>query len=258
MNPVFLLMGLYFFANLYSFFLAVNGGGIRVDQLLLTFNENDAVSAFILIAFSLFFLFFIYKLNSACPVVSSCTLSSRWGWGVLIFQLLYVINSQYYGVNIAGVEDGVRASPYKFIFTLIDPDTLFLVVAIFLRSSKLFWINTLVYLCCFIRGWGGGFVLVPVLLLCRYYPVKLKLKYCIALFFIFSLLFLASPFLIEIKWLIRSGSDTALFGSNVLARGYGVSLLDTTEYIVNRFQMFGYVALLVEQSSSVTKAYSEG
>ncbi|UMZ10253.1 oligosaccharide repeat unit polymerase [Pseudomonas sp. MPFS] len=255
-NPVICLALLYFISNLYFFFTVFSGDEIGIDSLNQRFDQDTSLIALLLLGLSFFFLLGLYWANTKLTSTRNFGLSNIWGGGIFAYQTLYLINSLYFGVNTAGVQDEIK-SPFQFLFTLFDPDTLFLVIVISLRSPRLFWVNTGLYLIStVIRGWAGAFVIVPILLLCRYYPVRVKLS---SIFFLVGssiIILLTSPFIIEAKWLIRSGAELGQAISNVLERGYLESLYSTLEYIFRRFQMFGHVAILVENSDITAEAYN--
>lgn len=255
LSPVVFLLLIYFLANLQAFFVAYNGGDVQVDQLISLFSPDVALLALVLICITFIFLLSIYFLNFRFVHGADLHVSNSWAWGLLFFQVFYAINAFYYGVNIAGVEDLVK-SPFQMVFSFLDPDILFLIIAVSIKSPRFFWINTMIYIISSVlRGWGGAFVLIPILLLCRYYPVRVKGATALYLLLGFSSLLLLSPFLIEVKWLIRAGGDFSFFVDNVLQRGYLSSLETTVEYLLNRFQMFGHVALLVDNSDFISQAY---
>ncbi|WP_095161559.1 oligosaccharide repeat unit polymerase [Pseudomonas sp. Irchel 3F5] len=254
-HPVFCLALLYFFSNVYFFSKVFSGEEIGVDQLVRQFDEHVALVTLLLLGVTFFFLVGLHWANAQLVRARSFSLSNVWGGGIFVYQIFYLFNSVYFGVNIAGVQDDVK-SPFQLLFTLLDPDILFLVIAVSLRSPHLFWANTGLYLMStVVRGWGGAFVLLPILLLCRYYPVRVKLSSIVLLAGSSVLVLLASPFIIEAKWLVRSGVEVGQFFSNVMDRGYLNALDMTLEYILTRFQMFGHVAMLVENSTVVASAY---
>lgn len=254
-NPVYLLFVLYFSANVYSFLLISRGGEIYADQLLVGFGLDVAFNSIMLLLATLFFFIFLYFSNLIFPEGAVLSLSDFWGVGIVFYQAFYLINTLYYGVNVAGVEDS-GASPFNIFFSLFDPDSIFIVVTILLRSPKLFWISVIVFLISSVlRGWGGGFFIVPIMILCRQYQFGYKCGSLFLLSLSFIALFAASPFLIEIKWLLRAGLDPGCFFKNIMERGYISSLINAFDYVVNRFQMFGHVSLIVENSGALAEAY---
>ncbi|MDA1381023.1 hypothetical protein PCI56_17200 [Plesiomonas shigelloides subsp. oncorhynchi] len=64
------------------------------------------------------------------------------------------------GVNIAG--DGARiegGSVINYVFILLQPDILFILIGASLLSGRLFLINLIVFLVSMaLRGWMGGFL----------------------------------------------------------------------------------------------------
>ena len=176
----------------------------------------------------------------------------------ICFAVFVFLNNIYYGVNIAGVEDPSDGGPFKLFFNILQSDLIFLVIAVGLASNKLFWMNLFVFASSMLfRGWVGGFLVVVVVFLCRNYPLRINSKLFSGICLLLLVSFALFPFVVELKWIIRSDASLDDVLSNVFDQGYFVSLGNSIEYLLNRFQMFGHVALIAENSTEVASAYND-
>ena len=257
LNPVLTLAIIYFLANLYSFILLISGGEIFVDALVRTFEESVVyVTGAALIA-SFLFLLLLYRLG--CKFFyqkEELSFSCNWGWFLVIIQCAYLVNNIYYNVNLAGVEDVGAGSPFKLFFSMFQPDLIYLVLAVGIVSNRLFWLNLVIFsFSMVLRGWMGGFLVVFIIYLCRSYPVKIGLKPFLWLSTFLFVCILLFPFFIELKWVLRSGGYWGGVWNNVVDQGYLSSLGNSLAYLLSRFQMFGHIALITENSNEIANSY---
>ena len=257
LNPVLMLAWLYFLANISSFFILLSDGEIGVDSLMMGFEPPVVHSVGISLFLSLLLLLILYKICDKFNYQKSeLFFSDRWGWFLVGLQCIYFANNIYYGVNIAGVEDSSDSGPFKLFFNILQPDLIYLIVSLGLTSRKLFLINLIIFTCSMLfRGWIGGFFTVAIVFLCRNHLLKINSK---LIFWIFGFLltsFAIFPFIVELKWIIRSDASLSDVLYNIFDQGYFVSLGNSIEYLLNRFQMFGHVALIAENSKEVANAY---
>ena len=256
-NPVLTLVAIYFFANLYSFILLISGGEIFVDALIRTFDESIVYATGAMLVACFLLLLLLYWIGckfSECK--GSLLFSNNWGWFLAIIQCAYLINNIYYGVNLAGVEDAESGSPFKFFFSVFQPDLIYLVLAVGIISSRLFWLNLIIFSFSMLsRGWMGGFLVVFIIYLCRSYPVKISFKLFLWLIAFLLVCILLFPFFVELKWVLRSGGYWGEVWGSVINQGYLNSLGNSFVYLLSRFQMFGHVALIAENSNEVANSY---
>ena len=257
LSPVILVALLYFVANIYAFFVLISGGEIAVDSLVRSFDDTVVYLSGVVVFLSLFLLLFFYKVCiRQCSVKSELIFSSGWGWFLLALQCLFLFHNIYFDVNLAGVEDFDSASPLKLFFSAVQPDLLFLIIAVGLQSARLFCFNSIIFSVSMImRGWIGGFYILVIVYLCKNYPVTIQRKLILSIFLLLVIFTLSSPFLIELKWFLRSGGSIEEAFSSVSERGYAMSLINSLEYILNRFQIIGHTALIAERIVEVVDAY---
>ncbi|MEG1127661.1 MAG: oligosaccharide repeat unit polymerase [Comamonas sp.] len=258
-NPFWILFGIYFFANAYSLMVALTGAPLGVDSQQYVFELEDVFLTSLALFFSFCFVLFIYYFSyQSARVKSVFSLGNRVGLFVLIIQLAYFIYSYMYGVNIAGVEDSVEGMVLlRILFSIIQPEIIYLIAAPGLRSRWWFVINSAVYIVSsLMRGWMGGLFLIAIIFLIKKYPFEISWKrffYVCGVIFVGVLIF---PILVSVKWSIRSGEgfDNALIYLREV--GYFNYMFESFGYLINRFQMFGHVALLSENSNFLFESYS--
>lgn len=261
LNPFLLLFFLYFSANFFSMVQAVFTGGMNLE-----FQYFDISLSSLLIAFSvqlliLLFLYLMYRLFlRTSTIYGSINLGLGWGYFLAVIQILFVIFNLVAGVNVAG--DGARiegGSAVNYIFILLQPDTLFLIISVLLVSKSIFYINVLVFLVSmFLRGWMGGVFLVIIVFMIRSYPIYLSRKVFIGLAFFIIGLLAFFPVLLDAKWAMRSGISFFDFlvriPESITLENYRYAF----DYLINRFQHVGHVALLYDASDYIYTSYLNG
>ncbi|MFJ9989498.1 oligosaccharide repeat unit polymerase [Pseudomonas putida] len=256
-SPFFLLLALYSFANFVSLLFGVNDGGMLIEGAFFELSEESLIYAFLLQHLFLLILWLIYKIFYTARDPVRLQLGTRYGLFILMLQLFFLAYNQIQGVNVAGVEShGGGALDYLFI--LLAPDILFVMIALGLKSGKWFGLNCLVFLVSMmLRAWMGGILVVMVLMACRHTPIRVSsralLRFSIALV-LFSVLL---PVLIEAKWAMRTGLSVSDFVEQMFAVGLG-NYGEAVRYVMNRLQHVGHVALMIEHASQLHEAYLNG
>lgn len=258
-NPVIFLFIIYLFANFYSFLTLILGGDVLVDALVRRFNSSVIYITGVAIISSLLLIMMLYGVSVRFfgERKKELFFTDNWGWFLLLLQCAFWVNNILYNVNRAGAEEEGLGSPFKLFFNILQPDLIYLVIAIGLVSARLFWINLVVFAFSMLsRGWIGGFLIVFVMYLCWSYPVRISGKRLFLSFFGLSTCVLLFPFFVELKWILRSEGDWREVWFNVFDEGYLISLANSFEYLLSRFQMFGHVALIAENSNEIADAYA--
>ena len=261
LNPFYTLFILYFVANLVSLTTLLLGNPIIIEIEEFSFSGGTiAISALTLFS-SLFAALFVYKaVLFSTKTRSNLSLGRSESLALALIQLSFLAFNTYYGINVAGVEDEVKGNAFfRVMYSTIQPDLIFLILSIGIRSNRWFWINTTIYgTSLLMRSWIGGLYLIAVIVSIREYPITFStktLKY-IALLLVVGLSTL--PLITSIKWFIRAGAgieDALAFLREI---GYGTYLADSLYYVLNRFQHLGHVALIAENSKSLNDAYESG
>ena len=140
-NPFYVLFCLYFLANLQSVITLGFGAPIRVDSEDFTFSgATIAISALALFS-SLFACLAVYRTVLVSTKTRTDLVFGRQASLMLaLLQLSFLAFNAYYGVNIAGVEDEVQGNVVlRLFYSVVQPDLIFLIMCIGIRSDRWFW-----------------------------------------------------------------------------------------------------------------------
>lgn len=259
-SPFYLLVAIYVMANIFSSVTALDDGGMVLEGKYFALSETSIILSILLQLLVVIFIVFFYKVFKPSGVRGDLAFGSVVASALVFLQVIYMVFNIYYGVNIAGSEKSSEPNfLISYIFVFLQPDVLVCIVAVCLRSTKLVYLNVAIYLVSTIsRGWMGGLLVVIVLIFCRFYPVRVKSRNLFFLIFVFAIMVLILPFLIEAKWVIRMGEPTMNIFSRVLDFGYFESLGAAVWYVANRLQHIGHIALLADNSTALYRDYGVG
>lgn len=260
-NPFYVLFVLYLSANLVSLATLVSGQPITIEIEEFSFSSATITISAIALFASLFAGLFVYRTALlAARTRSHLSLGRPESLSLALIQLSFLAFNTYYGINIAGVEDEVQGNAVlRTLYSVVQPDLIFLILSIGIKSNRWFWINTGIYgLSLLLRSWIGGIYLIAIIVTIREYPISFSRK-TLGYFAVLLVVGLAAlPLITSVKWFIRSGAgieDALGFLGEI---GYGNYLADSLYYVLNRFQHLGHVAMLAENSRSLGEAYDSG
>ncbi len=260
-NPFYGLFCLYLFANLLALITLGFGLPIRVETEEFSFDGAIVAVSALGLFFSLFAGLIVYRAALAMAKPRSDII---FGAGIslllLFLQLGYLGFNTYYGVNIAGVEDEVQGNALLHLFFWItQPDLLFLILCIGIKSNRWFWSNAVVYtVSLLLRSWIGGLYLVAVVIAIRQYPISISRRNLMFFFIVLLMGVLALPLIVSAKWFFRAGAGFGAALDFLSDVGYSSYLVDCIAYVGNRFQHLGHVALIAQNSQSLNEAYVAG
>lgn len=258
MNPFYVLVCTYFSANLYAGLFAISTGEISLDGRVFEFHPQVILMALVVQAGFLFLISALYSFLKDKFHQGSLYLGAWAGLILFFIQISYLFFGLINGLYMAGSE----ARPENFsllhvIFIIAQPDILYVVVGVLLSSNRFFWANSVLFLISMVlRGWMAGFMVVFVMVFCRYRSVS-KAGLSIAFLLIFFL-FVSLPFIVEYKWAARSGGGIDQAIQNVLDFGYVSSLAESASYLADRFQHVGHVALILDNLAEFHNEYNSG
>lgn len=223
-------------------------------------DSEAYVAAFLLQCFFFLAFYFTYKFSCHKIIHKNFYLSNAIGYSLIVILIAYLYFTQSTGVGLAGSDFKFESfSAVNIIFIILQPDFLFLVLAPFLRSKKIFLLCCSVYLVSTIlRGWLGGIIFTFVIYLIRYNPVYIKRKifiyFCVLLFGLLLLL----PIFTQLKWGIRSG----LAFHDIVDRAFqsysSQVFFEALNEVIGRFQHVDYVALLYKEQDFYFSHYWDG
>lgn len=257
-NPVISLFYLYFFANFVALVQGVSANGLVLEGQFFELKASSLAYSFLLQVLILLSFLGVFNFFYSRFSFKKITYGKSWGWFLIILQASFIFFNLKTGVNIAG-DDARIGGGVNYIFILLQPDILFILIGVSLLSGRLFFINTAIFLVSMaLRGWMGGFFIVFFMVFARYYPVRISLYNMFFLLFVAALFILILPAIIDMKWSMRQGVSFGDFFSNVSSSFSADSYSFVVSYLLNRFQHLGHVALLLENSDKLYFDLSSG
>jgi len=258
-NPVVFVLFLYIAANFVGMISGMISGGMFLEGRFFALENSSLAVSFFLQVLVLCIIFLVY-INFRSKVLHKLYLGNCWASFLLVVQIFYLVYSLKNGLNIAGDDKTIEGgSIVNYLLIFLQPDILFLLVGVNLRSNRFFLINVFVFLASMaLRGWMSGFFIVLFIMLARYYPVRISMRRFFIFLFCSLIFFGILPAIIEAKWAMRSDVDFWEFfsgiGKTFALEKYQVAF----EYLLNRFQHVGHVALLFENSDRLNSDLSKG
>lgn len=257
-NPFYLLMLFYLIVNLVYAIIGFNNGAMEIEFQYKVIERSSFLYGFIFQLISLFFITLVYIFSSKKSNNNSLEYSRKVGFFLLFGQIFYLIVNLMYGANIAGSSESFSGNPLLNIFFILLPfDILFFILGVSLKSKKLFYLNSIVYLISNLsRGWMGAPLLLLFAILCRSEGFYINGRNLLKISISTIVFFLICPYLIELKWVIRGNYDIIDVIENVNNFGYREYLLESVDYVLNRFQHVGHVALIFDNSDYLGMKYT--
>lgn len=259
LNPVLLLFFLYSSANLYAFYLLLVNGGFSVFGEFFYIDSEVAVSVFLIQIFLLLLFLFLYRVfaQGGSPRVE---LKDRYGYFLLFVTVAFFCFNQVTGAGRAGTGFSFKGgSILNIVFVLFQPDLLFFFIAPFLKSNRLFNVISFVFLISMLsRGWMGSALLLFIVYLVRFYPVRITRRSFFYLLVLFFFVVMALPFLDGIKWGMRSGLSLSEVFSQVLRHDYFEIMGVVLDSVISRFQNINYAAYALQNSEFFRHSLQQG
>ncbi|MBR9870835.1 MAG: oligosaccharide repeat unit polymerase [Gammaproteobacteria bacterium] len=260
LNPVVSLFCLYLFANFFAMQQAISRGGMVLEGDFFKLEPSSLIYSFLLQFVVLVSLVLIFRALRPKTLKKKLILSNKWGWFLVFFQLFFLFFNLIKGVNVAG--DGAKiegGSLINYVFVILQPDILFLLIGVSLKSNRMFFVASCIYLLSMmLRGWMGGFFIVIFMILSKYYPVKVSNRNVFVFVVLVFFCLLMLPVLVDAKWAFRTGATVSEFFLMAVDSFSFEKYSLAFEYLLNRFQHVGHVALLFENSDVVLAAFRDG
>lgn len=248
LNPFYITVILYITTNLYAATIGIYNKGMEIEGVFFHISPSSILVSItfqisILLLFSLLYTFL--KRKSPMPTL---VLKDIWAYSLILLQIFFIFFNISNNVNIAGSGNTLRTqSLTNIFFILLQPDILYLIIGLHLRSNKLFWLNTIIFIISMTtRGWMGGIYLVFLITLIRYYPIQISKKKLKLFIFLAIVGIIFLPTIIELKWAMRSGESIFTFLSKINIINNIYSIDKSLDYVANRFQHIGHVSLFFE------------
>lgn len=249
-KPFYTAIIFYFFANLLFFVLAISDNTVTIEYETFYVDSFVLWSALFIQNIALAFIVIIYLLFKNKKFKEVSLYGDYCGVFLLIWQLFFLYLAFSSGLGVVGSENKVN-QVLVVISNFLSADIFYILMASSLKSNKLFFINTLIYLfSTLIRGWIGGLVIVFFVYLCRVGYLKVSIKTFTFYFLFFIFMLVVSPFIVDFKIAARLGEDFELDFKN-----YGEKLEISLEYVLGRFQHIGHIAILLKHANEYRLLY---
>ena len=249
-KPFYTAIIFYFVANLLFFILAISDNTVTIEYETFYVDNFVLWSALFIQNIALAFIVIIYLLFKNKKFKEINLYGNYCGVFLLIWQLIFLYLAFSSGLGVVGSENKVN-QVLVVISNFLSADIFYILMASSLKSNKLFFINTLIYLfSTLIRGWIGGLVVAFFVYLCRVGYLKVSIKNFIFYFLFFIFMLIISPFIIDFKIATRLGEDFELD-----FRNYGEKLELALEYVLGRFQHIGHIAILLKHANEYRLLY---
>ena len=249
-KPFYTAIIFYFFANLLFFVLAIFDNTVTIEYETFYVDSFVLWSALFIQNIALAFIVIIYLLFKNKKFKEVSLYGDYCGVFLLVWQLFFLYLAFSSGLGVVGSENKVN-QVLVVISNFLSADIFYILMASSLKSNKLFFINTLIYLfSTLIRGWVGGLVISFFSYLCRVGYLKVSIKSFIFYFLFFIFMLAISPFIIEFKIATRLGENFELDFKN-----YWEKLEISLEYVLGRFQHIGHIAILLKHANEYRLLY---
>ena len=259
-NPFYLVLVFYLIVNLVFAYIGFKDNQVEIEFSNFTINSMSffysfVIQLFICISILLLFLFFNKRIKKTREIV----LSKNYAMLLLVLQIAFLSYNLIYGVNIAGLDAKSSNLIINTFFILIPADLLFILFSPYIKSSKLFYLNSILFVISnTLRGWMGAILLAIFVAMCRKEVIRINVKSLMWYVFFLIVLILCLPYLSQMKWVIRSGGSVVDAIQEVSNIGYFQLLEETIHYVFNRFQHNYHVALLLENYNNLNIKYDDG
>ncbi|WP_167762615.1 oligosaccharide repeat unit polymerase, partial [Proteus mirabilis] len=220
-----------------------------LERVLYKLDIYNAIYSYF--SFFIFFVFFIFSFLITKKRIKPIYINEyKYSLFILILQCAYFIINIIYNTNVAG-HPGRKDMPsaISLFFVFFNPDLLFMIYLFFSKETKIKKLNIIIYLISMsARGWMAG-----ILYIFLYYFIskKYKLKTYVYLITILSIIILLLPFIINIKWYLRSDDTTSFFDVIFNIKHYSVSLLNSLEYLLLRLQHISSLLYISDNINSI-------
>lgn len=251
-NPFALLLVAYFSANTYALILGFLNGGFNIFGNFYPINFEYFIIAYTIQLIGLAVFYFAY-VAASITYSNKKNLDDSYGYFLIAISFIFLVFSQYTGAHRAGsgfsFPDGSIEKYINFLFVILQPDLLFLIIAPFIKSARLFLIAATIFTASLLlRGWMGAVLLLICVVLIRYYPLRITLRNLFTSIAVLMVIILLLPFLDAIKWSMRVGATLgdlyAIFVDIDYFAVFGVVI----ESVVARFQNLNIVAYVAANS----------
>ena len=259
-NPFYLILYFYIFINFIFFIIGSISNNVEIEFNFFEISSYSFFIAFLLQAFVCFLIFIIYVFFDKKNIKKrEVFISNNVAYFLIILQLVFLFYNLIYGVNIAGSVDKSDNKILNLILILLPADVFFILLSPYMKSKKLFLLSLSIYIISnTLRGWMGGVLFGIFVAFCRSEYIFITYRNFLKYLAIFLLIISILPYLMQIKWVVRSGGDIFSAINFVNENNYLKLLSDSLFYTFNRFQHNYHVALIWENYENLNLKYNNG
>lgn len=260
-HPFYLLTLFYLSVNFYFSLVGFSASYVEVEYVGFYIQSVNFLLAFLIQIFFcfIFCISFFYFERRISEKNKSYIVINKIAIALFLLQLVFMFYNISNGLNIAGVNAKSNYPIINIILILLPADIFFLLFGAQIKSTKWFYLNLIIYIISnALRGWMGSVLLAFMVFLCRSEKLRISIKSIFLCFILFFSILLFSPYLMLLKWTIRSGGNALGVFSQVNDHGYLKMLNDTIKYVLSRFQHNYHVALLIQKMDMLSNEYNQG
>ncbi len=271
-NPTTPWLVLYIFVNLIAAAIMLNTRELIGDVAGNPLGEitgllkatSFVILSYIILLGPVFSVFSKIKVPKIGINMEERKVGERVGLLLVFLQLGFMVFNFMEGVNIAGSNNIRSDSMFSMFWVLIPVDTLFIIYYGVYRESNYFKYNLVIWLLSnIVRGWSGVFLLIIFFEWCQaIHRGKVSL---LVIFFVGAAVLALYPFLLNLKWFIRSsgvlsidlgGLMEALIGT--VQEGYFSVFAHGLEQIISRLQVTSMVVEVMHLSDFLQNKFVQG
>lgn len=253
LKPFYLCFFIYLFANIIFLIISLANGNIVNIEFMSFYIETDVlIKALAIQVLALLIIWLIYIFFSKKKYKDNFIFPNSYGYFLIFWQILFIIFAIFLGLGVVGSDKVVNPNLVR-LSNFISADVLYFILAPSLKSKKLYVLNTILYLIStIVRGWLGGILIAFFIYCCRKNILKISLKSFFIVVSVVVMIFFISPFLIDLKFLIRNDEEIVLSTDDYIIR---LSL--ALDYLLGRFQHLGHTALLINSADFYKRLYEQ-
>lgn len=260
-----LLFFIYFGSNIVYYLVAMLEGSSVVDEVEFGVNENLSWSLglTLILLLAQFFVVLKFKVMNVEEKIHN-NFYNQLLYFSLLYQFIFYLYNLMYGYGVAG-QSISQDSVFKYLFYVISPDLIAVIVSVLVGKSRLYYLNLLFLVFSMLsRGWAGGIILLGFVLLINsnYLSIKDVVRrsgFKILFFLILGVILI--PVLNAFKFWVRdeNGEGLSYFFEYILGDGNSFSVIgNSILYLLARFSIVGSVDLIFDNQVVLRDAYNAG
>lgn len=259
------LFAIYSIANIAFYVMASMSGELSVDEIIFEVKGGFNYSLLLTLVLLSAQYFVVIAFNNLNIKEYRYSDSDN---KILCFSLLYQIAFYFYnityGYGVAG-QSISQDSVFKYLFYIVSPDLIALIVSVSVAKSRLYYLNLLFFVFSMLaRGWAGGVVFFGLIILINsnYLGLvdivkKSGFKVLILIVIVVALI----PILNAFKFFIRDDGveGFSYYLDYILNEDGFFGVIDNSVvYLIQRFSIVGSAYIINDNKDMLAAAYESG